>query len=61
MLGSRSAIQFYITKIEHEALEHLEWRDVMLEGMKALGWCWEIMELPTEKTLIGFEWTFTVK
>ena len=52
-----------IPKDIQEALGVPEWREAVLEEMRALekNKTWEITELPKGKTLVGCKWVFTVK
>ena len=44
-------------------MQDLEWKDVILEEMRALekNQTWELIDLPKEKRTVGCKWVFTVK
>ncbi|RVW25308.1 putative mitochondrial protein [Vitis vinifera] len=52
-----------IPKNIQEALEIPEWKEAMMEEIRALekNRTWEVMTLPTEKKPVGCKWVFTVK
>ena len=54
---------FEIPKSIKDAMQVLEWKDVILEEMRALekNQTWELIDLPKEKRTIGCKWVFTVK
>ena len=52
-----------IPKNVQDALQVLEWRNVVLEEMRTLekNKSWEIEDLPRGKTTVGYKWVFTTK
>ncbi|KAK3030877.1 hypothetical protein RJ639_037227 [Escallonia herrerae] len=52
-----------IPKTVQDALQVLEWKEAILEEMRALekNGTWEVMELPKEKKTVGCKWVFTTK
>ena len=52
-----------IPKSVYEALNVPEWKEAMLEEMRALekNATWEKVDLPDGKTTVGCKWVFTVK
>ena len=52
-----------IPKTVQEALQVPEWKEVVLEEMRALekNRTWDLVELPREKRTVGCKWVFTVK
>ena len=47
----------------HEALSHPDWRNTMVDEIKALddNGMWDLVPLPTSKKAIGCRWVFVVK
>ena len=52
-----------IPKSTRDALQVPEWKEAVLEEMRALekNQTWEVINLPKEKKTVGFKWVFTVK
>ena len=53
----------FVPRTIQEALDHPDWKLVVLEKMNApkKNDTWEIVDLPKEKKTVGCKWAFTVK
>jgi len=52
-----------IPKSVYDALAHAGWRQAMLDELSALhnGGTWELVPLPSGKTIVGCRWIFAIK
>ena len=52
-----------IPKTTGEALSHSGWRQAMVDEISALhkSGTWELVSLPTGKSIVGFRWVYAVK
>ena len=52
-----------IPKSVQDALNNPKWKEVILEKIRALekNQTWEVLNLPKEKTIVGYKWVFTMK
>ncbi|KAH9698541.1 protein kinase domain-containing protein [Citrus sinensis] len=62
-IALRKGISVVIPKSVYEALNVPEWKEAMLEEMRALekNATWEKVDMPDGKTTVGCKWVFTMK